>query len=70
MNSLKLTIVEKKLKVIFDLRFSLILKYLKTYLSKTNYFRQYVLYYAQKTNNFQRKKTQLLKNVFFKKKSR
>ena len=69
-DSLRLTIAKKKLKAILSLKFFLILKHLETYLKKTNYFRQYVLYYVQKFDNFQKRKTRLLKNVFFKNKSR
>ena len=51
-DSLRLTTAKKKLKAILSLKFSFILKHLKTYLKKTSYFRQYVSYYAQKFDNF------------------
>ena len=60
-DSLDLTIVENKLVAIRELQFSRTLKYLKIYLDKIDYLRQYVLYYAQKTQALQLRKIYLLR---------
>ena len=59
--------IEKKLKVILSINFSQLFKHFELYLKKIEYLRQYVFYYAQKTNSLQRRKVLLLKNVFNKK---
>ena len=69
-NNFDMFIVENKLKIIFDLKFSHILKYLKIYLDKIEYLRQYVVYYAQKTIALQRRKTRLLRDALNKKRTR
>ena len=46
------SIVEKKLKIILSINFSQLFKHFKSYLKKTKYLKQYIFYYAQKTNNF------------------
>ena len=61
------SIIKKKLKIIFNINFSQLFKHFKFYLKKTKYLKQYIFYYAQKTNNFQRKKFLLFKNAFIKK---
>ena len=68
-NNFDLFIVENKLKVIRELKFSHIFKYLKTYFDKIDYLRQYVIYYAQKTIFYKNEKLTcfvkfLTKNVF------
>ena len=69
-NNFDLFIVENKLKIIFNLKFSHILKHLKIYFDKIEYLRQYVIYYAQKTIVFQRRKTRLLRDALNKKRTR
>ena len=69
-DSLDLSIVEKKLKIILSISFSQSLKHLESYLKKTEYLRQYIFYYAQKADSFQRRKILLLKNAFMKKRVR
>ena len=64
------SIVEKKLKIILSINFSQLLKHFESYLKKTEYLKQYIFYYAQKTDNFQRRKILLLKNAFMKKRIR
>ena len=64
------SIVEKKLKIIFNINFSQSVKHFEFYLKKTKYLKQYIFYYAQKTNNFQRRKILLFKNAFIKKRIR
>ena len=70
MNNLNLIIAIDKLKIIFNFAFSQIFKQLKIYLSKIDYFRQYVFYYVQKILSLQQRKTRLLKIFFIKDKLR
>lgn len=51
----------EKLKTILRLKFPLTLSHLEIYLKKTEYLRQYVLYYAQKAEPLMQRKTMLLK---------
>ena len=67
-NNLNLIIVTNKLKIIFNLIFSQILKQLKTYLNKIEYLKQYVFYYVQKTLSLQQRKIRLFKKKFIKNK--
>ena len=67
---MRLTTIDDKLKAILSLVFFKTLKQLKTYLDKTKYLRQYVTYYAQKTQALQERKTKLLKRASIKDKSR
>lgn len=60
-NNLRLTTLKNKLKVIIILFFLKTLKNLKTYLNITKYLRNYIFYYAQKTNSLRKKKIMLLK---------
>ena len=53
----------QKLKTIFTLKFSKILKQLKTYLNFTKWFRAYIQEYAEKSKSLQNRKTSLLKNA-------
>ena len=69
-NNLNLIIAIDKLKVIFSFAFSQIFKQLKIYLSKIDYFRQYVFYYAQNILSLQQRKIRLFTKVFIKNKSR
>ena len=69
-NNLNLIIAIDKLKIIFNFAFSQIFKQLKIYLSKIDYFRQYVFYYVQKILSLQQRKTRLLKIFFIKDKLR
>ena len=48
-NNLNIIIINEKLVAIQSLRFLILLKYLKTYFDKIEYFRQYVSYNVQKT---------------------
>ena len=61
-NSLKLITSKKKLKVITVLFFFKIFKDLETYFEMIEYLKNYIPYYAQKTEFLQRRKTMLLKN--------
>ncbi len=65
-NNLRLIIVDDKLKAILNFAFFKTLKQLEIYLDKIDYLRQYVAYYAQKTQILQDKKTKLLQNAFSK----
>ena len=65
-NNLNMTITNEKFVVIQDFRFFISLKHLKTYFDKIEYFRQYMLYYAQKTTFLQNRKTRLLRNELIK----
>ena len=58
---MSLTIISKKLKIIFKFCFSIILKNLKYCLKLINWLRNYIKHYAQKTKSFQRRKTTLLR---------
>ncbi len=69
-DSLSLTIAENKLKAIVKLSISKILKNLKRYLEIIDWLRDYVTYYAQKSESLQKRKTSLLKEESIKKKSR
>jgi hypothetical protein len=69
-NSLEFTIAENKLKTIVKLSFWKILKDLKRYLEVIDWLRDYVTYYAQKSESLQKRKTNLLKEESIKKKSR
>ena len=69
-DNLSMIIIVDKLKIIFNLVFSQTFKQLKTYLSKIEYFRQYVFYYTQKTLLFQQRKTRLFQDTFNKSKFR
>ena len=69
-NNLNLIIVIDKLKVIFNLIFSQTFKQLEIYLSKIDYFRQYVFYYVQKILSLQQRKIRLFKETFIKNKFR
>ena len=69
-DSLDLSIAEEKLKAILNISFSQSLKHLESYLKKTKYLKQYIFYYAQKADSFQRRKILLLKNAFIKKRAR
>ena len=69
-NNFDFSIVEKKLKIIFSINFSQLFKHFEFYLKKTKYLKQYIFYYAQKTNNFQQRKILLFKNAFIKKRIR
>ena len=61
-DSFDLATTKKKLKIITKLFFSAFLKTLKKYIEMTEWFKNYVPYYAQKSKTLQRKKTKLLKN--------
>jgi hypothetical protein len=69
-DSLNLITAENKLKTIVKLSFSKTLKNLKKYLDAIDWLRDYVVYYAQKAEFLQERKTNLLKKEFIKKNSR
>ena len=69
-NNFDFSIVEKKLKIILNINFSQLFKHFELYLKKTKYLKQYIFYYVQKANSFQRRKILLLKNAFMKKRIR
>ncbi len=69
-DSLNLTIAENKLKAIVKLSFSKILKILKRFFKIIDWLKNYVTYYAQKSESPQKRKTNLLKEESIKKKSR
>ena len=54
--------IEKRIIVIKVIKFSKNFKVLKIYLSLTNYQREKLVWYAQKTNVLQKEKTRLLKD--------
>ena len=56
------TIAANKLAVITNLKFPYTLKNLKSYLSLTDWLRNYIAWYAQKSNSLQRRKTLLLRS--------
>ena len=58
-----------KLKTIIKLNFSYTLKNLKIYLSLTKWLREFVTFYVQKTNALQRRKTLLLRQFSFNKRT-
>ena len=62
MNSFDLIISAKKFKIIIDLFFSKTLKTLKIYFKIIEYLRNYIFYYAQKSNVLNQRKTVLLRN--------
>ena len=64
-----LTIAVDKLKIIIKLNFSYILKDLKIYLNFTKWLREFVTFYAQKTDALQRRKTLLLRQSSFNKRT-
>jgi hypothetical protein len=69
-DSLRLITAENKLKTIVKLSFLKTLKDLKKYLDAIDWLKDYVVYYAQKAESLQERKTNLLKNDLIKKKSR
>lgn len=69
-NSFDLSIVFEKLKAISQLKFSLTLKDLKSYLDLTRWLRNYILYYAQLIELLQRRKTLMLRDASSKRKTR
>ncbi len=69
-DSLELITAENKLKTIVKLSFLKTLKKLKKYLDMIEWLRDYVVYYAQKAESLQKRKTNLLKKNSVKKKSR
>ena len=58
-NALGMATTEAKLAAIMQLAFSRLLKNLEAYLGLTEYFRQYILYYAQVAKPLQERKTLL-----------
>ena len=66
-DSFDLITAKKKLKIIAELSFPTFLKALKKYIEMIEWFKNYVLYYAQKFKALQRRKTKLLKNDSIKK---
>ncbi len=70
MNVFDLIIAEKKLTIIINLTFSIILKKLKKYLNLIEYFRVYVSWYSQTLQFLQNRKTLFFKNDLMKEKSR
>jgi hypothetical protein len=69
-DSLDFITAENKLKMIVKLSFFKTLKDLKKYLDAIDWLRDYVVYYAQKAESFQERKTNLLKKESIKRKSR
>jgi hypothetical protein len=69
-DNLEFITAKNKLKAIVKLSFLKTLKDLKKYLDAIDWLRDYVVYYAQKAELFQERKTNLLKNESIKKKSR
>lgn len=61
-NSFDLITASKKLKAIVQLFFSKFLKNLTTYLEMTEWLKNYISYYAQKSEALNKKKTALLQN--------
>ena len=66
-NNLELITSKNKLKAIMVLSFSKNLKNLKTYFEMIEYLKNYISYYAQKTESLQKKKIMFLKNGLIKK---
>ena len=64
-----LIIAIDKLKIIVKLNFSYTLKNLKIYLNLTKWLREFVTFYVQKTNALQRRKTLLLRQSSFNKRT-
>ena len=62
MDNFELTTTTEKLKTITNLSFSKTLKDLKTYLNMIEYLKNYVPYYAQKSESLNKRKIDLLKN--------
>ena len=63
-NSLNLTIVIEKLKIIVKLRFSINLRQLESYLNFIDWIRNYIFFYVDIHKLFQKRKTTLLKHDF------
>ena len=63
-SSLKLIIIQNKIKVIIKLKFSRNLYNLEIYLELTNWLWQYILYYVYITELLQECKTLLIRQVF------
>lgn len=61
-NGLGLTLAAEKIAAISNWKFSLSLKQLESYLGFTNWFRNYIPYYAQKVSPLQKRKTLLLQS--------
>ena len=57
-----LSTIQKRIVIIKVIRFSKNFKVLKIYLNLTNYQREKLVWYAQKTNILQKEKTRLFKN--------
>ena len=64
MNSLELTTIEKKLKVISKLKYSQIFQILKIYLKFTSWLRDYILMFIDIVKSFQQLKNDLLRDEF------
>lgn len=60
-NNFELVTAKEKLKAITSLTFLKTFKELKVYLDMTGYLRDYILYYAQKSNPLNQQKISLLK---------
>ena len=69
-DSLRLIISKKKLKIIIVLFFFKILKDFETYFEMIEYLKNYISYYAQKAEFLQKRKTMLLKNESIKRNKR
>lgn len=61
-DAFEMSTTKKKLAIIAKLAFPISLKELKTYLSLTDWMRNYVSFYAQVVESLQKRKTLLLKN--------
>ena len=61
------TTTKKKIETIRELKFFRTFKHLETYLNKIEYLRQYIVYYIQKIESLQQRKTQLFRDAFNKK---
>ena len=66
-NAFDLTIAIDKLKIIVKLNFFYTLKNLKIYLRLIDWLRDFILYYTQKINVLQKRKTLLLRQFSFNK---
>ena len=60
MNEFDMTISEKQIMIIWELKFSETFKNFETYLNFTDWLYQYILYYAQLIKSLQNKKIALL----------
>ena len=67
MNAFDLIIAANKLAAIVNLKYSHTLKNLKIYLNFTEWLRNYIVWYAQKSESLQRRKTLLLRESSFNK---